>query len=164
MIAAGGYFLSQYIMHKNIATLQKQIESQPTADKSTSEDKVSPQAATPTYFVVIAPYGVKFPYSNASGNIIYTADNDKIYFDLEGPVDGAPGASSCSSPNSTSGSLGYLSRATESQPSDQSSLVAHLGDYYYYSKPTCSSEDTPDHENALNDLLAGLKNLQLYTP
>jgi hypothetical protein len=172
LLTTSGYLFAQHKADKEKASLRNQITQLKDVAASL---KSKTNAPLPDYFILLQPYGVKFPYSNGFGNIVYTPNNGNIYFDLESSTDGVP----LSPGNGTScyelpgigiiGALGFLSRTVPSNSyisTRTNVLVAQLGIYnYYYTYPkSCPSLSAPDstiRDNEIKIFVGDLKNMQL---
>lgn len=146
----GGYILSSYLAHNDRAKLQVQI------------NKLKAEAINAS-FIELKPWGVKFPLSDNSQQLIYVPLEDGIYFDSEGLAKLA-GYKECGIGSS---SLGALSKSTSplttTATANSEGLVAHVGNYYYnYFPPqACSSIKAVVDEQMKQtaNLIIGLKDL-----
>lgn len=166
--AGGSYYFAQKHFNGDRSRLEKQIDSL-IAEVASLTPKTSP---TPqNYFVALPSFGVKFPYSNKTYNLLYTPSNGVIYFGLEGSGDTTPvplqNNGSCVENTDANGLLGFLTRSTSPLLATPSSSVYlnHLGNYYYYYNypKACSYSDSDKQavDKAIKTLVEDLKQLEL---
>ena len=168
LLIYSGYWLANRKATKTEASLRTQISSLKNENSALGGQSSTPAASSSNYFVVLQPYGVKFPYSPSSGELVYSTDGSNISFDsgaLQSIAQADDPSSKC---DPGTGSLGVLSRSLSAAPTNASDTsdgnVAHLGNYYYiYTSPQtdCSSNgDVIQEQNTeINTLIQDLKSL-----